>query len=94
MLRIVFIAILIYVLFRLVKNVFGSGAKIQKGGDGKVIDEMVQDPFCKIYIPRREGIRRLIKGREFIFCSRECADKFETELGKKDNGKTGERRAK
>jgi YHS domain-containing protein len=46
---------------------------------GGVINEMVQDPFCKTYIPKRESIKRRIGGKDFFFCNKECADKFEEE---------------
>jgi YHS domain-containing protein len=41
---------------------------------------MVQDPFCGTYIPRRESIRRVMEGEEYLFCSEECADKFALEM--------------
>jgi YHS domain-containing protein len=44
-----------------------------------VVDEMVQDPFCKTYIPRREAVRRRVGGQEHFFCSEECARKFEAQ---------------
>ncbi|MFH1122398.1 MAG: YHS domain-containing protein [Pseudomonadota bacterium] len=68
-----------YVAYRVVKTLFSPGREIQKGPDGGVIDEMVQDPFCKVYIPRKESIRRVVGGKEFPFCSNQCADKFEAE---------------
>jgi uncharacterized protein len=46
-------------------------------GTGSV-DEMVQDPFCNTYVPRRTAIRRIIGGREYFFCSEACADRFES----------------
>jgi len=49
---------------------------------GNVIDEMVQDPFCKTYIPKREAVKRVIGGKEILFCSKECADRFESGAGK------------
>jgi len=41
-----------------------------------VIDEMVQDPICGVYFPRKDGVRAIIKGQEFLFCSKKCKDKF------------------
>jgi YHS domain-containing protein len=76
MIRIIFLAVLAYILYRLVKGVFSSRTKIDRRKPGGVIDEMVQDPFCGTYIPRRESVRRVIEGQEHLFCSDECADKF------------------
>ncbi len=44
------------------------------------VDEMVQDPFCKTYIPLRSAQRKVIQGQEYFFCSKECADSFEKEM--------------
>ena len=80
MIRIIFIAVLVYIMYRLVKGVFSVRTKINRREPGGVIDEMVQDPFCGTYIPKRESIRRVIEGQEYLFCSHECADKFESEI--------------
>ena len=79
MIRLVFIIILLYILFRLVKSTFGPGDRPLKGKNQGVIDEMVQDPLCNTYIPFRESVRRVINGKELFFCSKECADRFESE---------------
>ena len=85
MLRLVIIVFLAYLLYRLVKGVFGQTTKIYKGSTGAVIDEMVQDPFCKTYIPKREAVKRVIGGKEILFCSKECADRFESEAREREN---------
>ncbi len=76
MIKIIFLAVLAYILYRLVKGVLSPRSKIDTRKAGGVIDEMVQDPFCGTYIPRRESVRRVIEGQEYLFCSEECADKF------------------
>jgi YHS domain-containing protein len=84
MIRIIFLAVLTYILYRLVKGVFSPRSKIDRGRAGGVIDEMVQDPYCKTYIPRRESVRRVIEGQEYLFCSGECADKYGSERKKSE----------
>lgn len=79
MIRVIFIVVLAYVLYRLVKSTFGRNDKPLEGSDPGVIDEMVQDPLCKTYVPFREAVRRVVNGRELFFCSKECADRFESE---------------
>ena len=79
MLRLIILAILIYILYRLVKGYFKQGREIPRGRADGVIDEMVQDAYCKIYIPRRQAVRRVHEGNEIFFCSEECADRFEAE---------------
>lgn len=79
MLRVIILAILLYILYRLIKGAFKKDRDITGGRADGVIDEMVQDPFCRIYIPRRHAVRRVHEGNEMFFCSEECADKFEAE---------------
>lgn len=77
MLRIIIYALLAYLIYRLVKKVLLPEKRTMDQESGKVIDEMIQDPFCGKYIPRRESIKRNIKGKEYFFCSESCADQFE-----------------
>jgi uncharacterized protein len=79
MLRVIILAILLYILYRLIKGAFKQDRDISAGRADGVIDEMVQDPYCRIYIPRRQAVRRVHEGNEMFFCSVECADKFEAE---------------
>jgi YHS domain-containing protein len=42
-------------------------------------DMMVQDPYCKTYFPRREGVPLNVGGENVYFCSKECREKFMAE---------------
>lgn len=78
MVRILIIAFLVFLLFRVAKAVLGLGRPAhRRGGDGEVIDEMVQDPQCGTYLPRQEAVRRRIAGEEYYFCSEKCASEYE-----------------
>lgn len=85
MLRFLFIVILGYLLYRTLKGIFATRRVLKRDQGGGVINEMVQDPFCKTYIPKMESKKRRIGGQEFYFCSDECADKFEEEEKSKRN---------
>ena len=78
MLRLAIYAIIIYLVYRMAKGFLGTGKKIDRSPPGGVIDEMVQDPMCQTYIPRREAVRSVVRGQEHFFCSKECAEKYET----------------
>ena len=80
LIRVLILAGLAYLLYRVLKGTFGTQEKIDRRRSDGVIDEMVQDQHCKTYIPRREAVRRVIKGREYFFCGKACADKFEREF--------------
>jgi len=79
--RFLIIGALAYFLYRLVKTFLGHQRSIDRRQDGGIIDEMVQDPQCKTYVPARDAVKRVIKGKEYSFCSKECADSFENKEG-------------
>ena len=78
--RLLILAFLFYLLYRLLRGWIAPRQKFQKNNSSGAIDEMVQDPFCKTYVPKREAKRKVIKGKEYPFCSEECAERFEKEL--------------
>jgi hypothetical protein len=47
-----------------------------RGGRG--LDELVKDPVCETYIPRRKAISRGSGPALRYFCSAACADKYAT----------------
>lgn len=80
MLRILIFAFIAFLAYQGIKRVFSSYKQVEEEDKVKgVIDDMVQDPFCKTYIPRRESISRMIDGKEYFFCSEGCASGFERE---------------
>ena len=79
--RLIIIAFLIYIFYRLLKGGKSEHKKYDSmGGESKDIGEMVQDPECKTYIPIDQAYQRRIKGKRYFFCSKECADIFEKKL--------------
>jgi uncharacterized protein len=78
--RFLIFVFLAYLLYRVIKGVLSSGQRPVSRNDRGTIDEMVQDPFCKTYIPLRDALKRTIAGKEHFFCSKECADKFEKQI--------------
>jgi YHS domain-containing protein len=74
--RLLIILLLLYLLYRVVRFLLGSTKTFQRQGQSGAIDEMVQDPQCKTYIPLRQAKREVIDGKEYFFCSKACADEF------------------
>jgi uncharacterized protein len=65
-----------------------SNNKYKYASSGKVNGgEMVKDPMCNTYIPKKNAIKDTIKGETYYFCSRECRDNFANKLknGNKSN---------
>ena len=80
MLRLIIFVILCYILYRLVKSLAlpspkKSGESPIRSGE-TITDEMVMDPNCHVYIPKREAITAKIAGETIYFCSKECKKKY------------------
>jgi YHS domain-containing protein len=41
---------------------------------------MIQDPVCKVFVPRGTAIKEDIEGQTYYFCSQSCAHKFQEKL--------------
>jgi YHS domain-containing protein len=39
-------------------------------------EELVQDPYCETYIPKRSALKKRIAGRDYYFCNRECLKRY------------------
>lgn len=78
--RLLLFGILIYVGYRVFKAWASPGKSTtrtsEQGGLTKVDDVMVKDPFCQTYFPERKGIRGVIEGKTYYFCSTVCRDRF------------------
>ena len=87
MIRFVIFALLCYILYRLIKSLAlpsprKSGEPFRKPGEPftqspqVITDEMVIDPHCHVYIPKREALTAKIEGGTVYFCSKECKKKY------------------
>jgi YHS domain-containing protein len=80
-LRLVILAILIYIGYRLL---IGGRKKEKKGreekpiadGTAAVSDVLVEDPVCHILVPKGQAIHLRHQGNMVYFCSEECCNKF------------------
>lgn len=78
--RFLILCLLIYVGYRTLKALIAphqssSGPEMQDELT-RVDDVMVKDPFCKTYFPKRSGIKAVINGETYYFCSTACRDKY------------------
>lgn len=79
MFRLIVIGGLLYFGYRKLKAIglWPGGASSADQGDARGSDDMmVQDPVCGTYFPRREGVRFVEGGTEFLFCSTACLERF------------------
>jgi YHS domain-containing protein len=77
--RLLIFILLAYVLYRILRGLIAPALKTKSGDDEGIVDVMVQDPSCQTYIPMRGAKRKVIEGKEYYFCSKECCEKFEHE---------------
>ncbi|MBX3236249.1 MAG: YHS domain-containing protein [Nitrospiraceae bacterium] len=74
------LTVLYFLLRRAIRELRGAGKNIEPsagGGDGK---QMVQDPVCRVFVPRAEAVREEVGGQTYFFCSRNCAKAFQKQL--------------
>ena len=78
--RLLIFGALIYLAYRGIKSWMAAGShvssKMTQQAAGEIDDVMIKDPFCEVYFPRRNGVSLNFEGRELLFCSPECRDKF------------------
>ena len=69
-----------YLVYKFVKSLVAPKAqpsrKVRQQSAGQIDDVMIKDPYCETYFPEREGIHLKFDGKEFVFCSTGCRDKF------------------
>jgi YHS domain-containing protein len=41
---------------------------------------MVQDPNCRVFVPKGVAVQEQIGGQTYFFCSRDCAKAFQKQL--------------
>ena len=78
--RLLIYALLIYLGYRAFKAWASPGKRIarpsEQDGLTRVDDVMVKDPFCETYFPEGKGVRGVIEGKTYYFCSATCRDKY------------------
>jgi YHS domain-containing protein len=72
-LLIFFLLILYYVFHFLIKDI----PSLRKTMDRKSEpEELVQDPYCQTYIPKRSALKKRVAGRDYYFCNRDCLKRY------------------
>jgi YHS domain-containing protein len=70
----VFLLLLVYtILHYLIKDMPVRRKKLSRESEP---EELVQDPYCKTYVPKRTAVRKRVDGRDYYFCNRECLRMF------------------
>jgi YHS domain-containing protein len=86
-LRILILAVLLYIGYRLIMRSLGKGGATKGNSGGttrkteKITDVLVEDPLCHKLVPKQQAIQLEIKGETHYFCSKECSEQFLSEKG-------------
>lgn len=40
------------------------------------VDELIQDPVCKVYFPKKQGVPLAVNGKSVYFCSTACRNAY------------------
>lgn len=85
----ILLAIIIYILWRVLKPWLFPVAPPEKIAVSKAIakidDVMVKDLFCEVYFPQKNGVPLRVEGKDLYFCSTECRDNFIALCSEKDD---------
>jgi len=77
MIRLIFLVLLIFVLYKVLHLLIrDKSAPKNSPSNESAPEELVFDPMCKTYIPRRSAIRKNVSGHEVYFCSDECLSRY------------------
>lgn len=79
MIRLIVFIIVIYFAYLGVRSwlrQLGMDRPSSSGRRHEIDDEMVQDPQCGTYVPRRDAIGARIQGQSLYFCSETCKDRY------------------
>lgn len=82
MLRIIIIAVIVYILYRslkswIIKNTSLADRPLDgRQAAGQIDDVMVKDPNCDAYFPKRKGVALKMNGQELLFCSEQCRNEY------------------
>jgi YHS domain-containing protein len=84
MYRIILILVLLTLLYFMLRSAIKElRERAQRGDPNRQISDkhqMVQDPNCRVFVPRGVAVQEQIGGQTYFFCSRDCAKAFQKQL--------------
>lgn len=77
MLRWIILIIVGYLVYRFLRGFLAPPKLPKRNPPQEIQDEMVQDPVCKVYLPKRQAlVLSGPNGKIHYFCSTQCREKF------------------
>lgn len=66
-----------FLVYRYIRRFLSSPNLPKRNPPQEIQDEMVQDPVCKVYLPKRQAeVLKSSNGVDYYFCSTQCRKKF------------------
>ena len=88
LIRVAILGLALYVLWRACGRLLRSlGMMAERGSSDSAntirpVDELVQDPVCKLYVPRCEAVVLREHDEPLYFCSEKCRDTYMRQGGR------------
>ena len=77
--RLIIYLVLIYFAVKLIRGIL-KPLQMKNKEAADETEEMVKDPECGIYIPKKDALVKKIKGERNSFCSDECYKKYKEKI--------------
>jgi len=80
MFRLLVVISLVLLLYFLVRKLVRGVTRPPLDGAAGDVKAMIQDPVCRVYIPKGTAVAQSIGGQTYYFCSVQCARTFQKQL--------------
>jgi YHS domain-containing protein len=80
MYRLLLISALLVVLYFLLRQAVRGFKNKDLANRGTPVDQdqMIEDPVCHTFVPRRNAVIETVSGQTYCFCSKQCAEEFQS----------------
>jgi YHS domain-containing protein len=84
LIRLAIFGFIIYLVYRLARWIILSPGIKGRDVSGHQVpaaqgEELVEDPYCHIYVPMSQAYKESIDGQDIYFCSQKCLEKYISE---------------
>ncbi len=79
--RLVIVCALIYFIYRIIKWIFFTPLIKSQDMPGRQTptlrgEDLVEDPYCHIYLPVSQAYKKPVDGQDLYFCSQKCLEQY------------------
>ena len=89
LIRLAILCLVIYLVYKLAKWIIMAPGLRGREVPGRQVpaapgEDLVEDPYCHIYVPMSQAHKATIDGQDLYFCSETCFEKYTSEHSKKE----------